>query len=158
MIQTRRARRTALRSGFALIDVVVAGIILGVGMTVLLSTTSRALLAQSDAERRLVATWLADELLSMVIVEGPIIYPQIHDNSGRFEDPFEDYEYDLEIADNGLGVPYSVIATVRWESGRRTRDVRIETLVAVRQGEPEQPRIPLEPIDRESRYYEDEEY
>ncbi len=63
------SRRT--RKGFALVDVIVGGAMLGIGLGAIISVTARSLTQQSDGERRLVASWLADELLNMVLLEGP---------------------------------------------------------------------------------------
>ena len=150
-------RPTRHRSGFALIDVIIGGVLLGIGLAVVITITTRSLHTQTNGEHRLVAAWLADELLNMVLVEGPIEYPQLYDTHGRFDPPFEAFQYDLDIEDNGLGEPFSVTAGIRWESGRGYSRIQVETLIAPRLGDPIQPRAPIEPIDRESRYYDDED-
>lgn len=144
------------RRGIALLDAIVGGVMLGIGLTVVLTVASRSLADQADAEKRITASWLADELLSMVLVEGPAAYPQLYDMSGFFDDPFGEFSYEIDIDDRGIGEPYYITAFVRWEVSRGTHEVRVETLIAQRQGEPIQPREPLEPVDRESRYFEDD--
>jgi hypothetical protein len=138
-------------------DVILAGVMLGVGLAVMLSLASRSLAMQVEGQRQVVAAWLADELLSMVLVEGPVVYPQLYPTHGRFEAPFEGYEYELDIEDIGLREPMRVTATVRWAHGRDTREIGAQTYIAVRQQEdPLEMRAPLEPIDRLGRYYDDE--
>ena len=147
----------APRRGVILMDVILAGVMLGVGLAVMLSLASRTVATQAEGQRQVVAAWLMDELLSMVLVEGPIIYPQLYPTDGRFDPPFEDYEYELDIEDIGLREPLRVTATVRWAHGRGIRQVSAQTYIAERQEEdPLQLRAPLEPIDRLGRYYEDE--
>ena len=85
-IKASRARR-----GFALVDVIIGGVLLAVGLAVIISLNSRSLANQVDGERQLTASWLADELLSMVLVNGPVDYPKMNDTSGRFEPPFEEF-------------------------------------------------------------------
>ncbi len=145
-----------MRRGVILMDVILAGVMLGVGLAVMLSLASRTVVTQADGQRQVVAAWLTDELLSMVLVEGPIVYPQLYPTDGRFDPPFEDYEYELDIEDIGLREPLRVTATVRWARGRDLRQVNAQTYIAQRRGDPLETRAPLEPIDRLGRYYDDE--
>jgi len=141
--------------GIALIDVMIGGILLGIGLSVILSLTGRSLSMQANGEKRLVATWLADELLTMVLVDGPDRFPRQNDSSGQFNEPFADFRYEVDIEFTGRGAPYRVNAMVRW-SDRENDVVRVETLIALRLGDEEQPREPYERVDREERYFPDE--
>ncbi len=147
-----------MRRGFALIDALVGGVLLGIGVAVVLSIASRAVAAQGDGERRLVAAWLADEALNLVLVEGPEAFKQLYDTSGKFDPPFERFLYDIEIDDNGIGLPYTVMVTVRWQHGRHERTLDVETMIAQRQGDEDQPRAPVEPVDRDARWYDEDEF
>jgi Tfp pilus assembly protein PilV len=144
--------RSYQRRGVALLDVIVGGIVLAIGMTVVITLTSRSIAWQADGERRLVASWLADELLSMVVVEGPREYERIYDSNGRFEPPFDQFEFELDITELSVTDPYLVTATISWEQGRSTRSIQVQSFITERAGE-EADRTPLEPIDRISRYY-----
>ena len=53
------------RRGFALMDVIVGGVMLGIGLAVVLTLASRAIASQAQGERQMVAAWLLDELLAM---------------------------------------------------------------------------------------------
>lgn len=149
--QRRRQRR-----GFALVDVIIGGIMLAVGLSVLLTITSRSLAMQTRGEKRIIAAWLADEVLSMVLVEGPDNYALIYDTGGRFQTPFDEYEYEVELEELGRDLPYRVTATIWW-GDRATEQVVVQTDIALRKGDPEQPREPLTPLDRDARYYDDDE-
>lgn len=155
MVSRRHRRHRPVRRGFALMDVIIGGIMLGAALSVIISLSSRALARQTDGEKRMIAAWLADELLNMVLIEGPHEYPRRNDTSGWFRPPFEEFSFDLDIRDRGLAEPFGVAATVRWPTG----EVRVESLMAVRRDEdPELKRGPLEPpFDREGRSF-DEEY
>ena len=146
------------RRGIALIDALAGGMLLAIGIAVLLTIASRAIAAQADGERRLAAAWLADEALNLVLVEGPEAFKQLYDTNGRFDPPFEVFSYDIEIDDNGVGQPYTVTATVRWAHARHVRQLEVQTMIAERQGDEEQPRAPVEPVDREARWYDEDEY
>ena len=144
--------------GVALAEVIVAAIILAIGLTVVISISTRALGMQSDGERRITAAWLADELLNLVLADGPEEFPRINDLAGQFGDPFDEYEYEIMIEDQGLGQPFQVTSIVSWPGPGGLRWVELQTLVAERKGDPYQPREPYEVVDREARYFgEDEE-
>jgi type II secretion system protein I len=150
---TRQARFK--RTGFTLIEVLIAGVILAIGMTTLLTLTSRAINLQRRGEQKIVAAALLDELLGSVLTEGPQDFIQIQSTSGACEPPFEDWEYTVDI-DNAVGSdPYKVLATV---IAPDERSYECATLIAPKLGEtPDPDRIPPEPIDREGRWLEMED-
>lgn len=154
--ETRFPSLARPRRGIALLDVIIGTVMLAIGLAVVISLTSRSLASQSDGERRLVASWLADELLAMVVVEGPEDYPKLYDTSGRFGPPFDGYSYDLNIEYTGVITPFRVTATIEWETGQANQQIQVQTLVAPRREEDEQEilREPPEPLDRETRDYE----
>ena len=152
---TKRRNRVR-RRGVALFDAIIGGLILGISLSVVLTIAGRSLTVQTTGEKRITASWLADELLTMVLVEGPDRYPRVYDTSATFGEPFEEFAYDVSIEDLGRDAPYRVNAVVRW--GHRPQDsVRVETLIALRAGDPEQLREPYEPLDRDQRNFGDDE-
>ena len=151
--------RSRNRRGFALMDVIVGGVMLSIGLGVVLMLASRALSSQAQGERQLVAAWLLDELLAMVLVEGPVEFPHLQPTHGRFDPPFDGFEFDVNLEDLGVGRPFLVTATVRWLRGREERQVQAQTYIAPRFVDPENPveeRAPVEQIDRIGRWYDDE--
>ena len=142
------------RRGIALVDVIIGGVLLSMGLAVVISLSTRALRTQTDSEKLLTASWLADEFLSMVLIEGPVNYPKLYDAHGRCSPPFEEFEYDVLIEDQGVGVPLRVTATVYWEGPAGLRNVQVQTLIADRGTEPNELRAPYEPVDRINRWYE----
>lgn len=149
---SRRRQGSPRKRGFALIDVIIAGVILGIGLTTLFALTSRSLDMQRDGEIQVMAAGMLDDLLSTVLLEGPADYPDLHPIGGRGEFPYEQFEYRVNISDPGEGEPYRIEAVVTHDSGRT---YRCETLIAAKLGEEPDPiRYPEEPIDREARYEE----
>ncbi len=143
------------RRGVALLDVIIGSVMMGVGLAVVISLASRSLALQTDGEKRMVAGWLADELLNMVLVEGPMEYARQYDTTGRFYPPFEDFYYEVDIREAGVGQPFRVIAHVGWYTSPRDGErVSIETFISERLGDPDQPREPAERVDRERIHYE----
>ncbi|MGA0418670.1 MAG: type IV pilus modification PilV family protein [Phycisphaerales bacterium] len=140
--------------GFALVDAIIAGLLLAIGLAAIISLGSRALSLQQRGEREVVAASLLDEILATVLMEGPADYPKLHSMSGVFDEPFAAFEYEVAIDEGAPGVPFRVVATVRHESGD---SYSCETLIAPKLGEePDPPRQPLEPIDREAALLEAE--
>jgi Tfp pilus assembly protein PilV len=140
------------RSGFALVDAIIAGVVLAIGLTMIFMLTSRSLDLQRRGEIEVMAAGMMDNILSMVLLEGPADYPDLHPVSGQGEFPYEQFEYRVNIQDPGEGEPYSVSVEVTHLTGR---SYRCETLIAAKLGEePDPVRYPEEPIDREARYEE----
>ncbi len=148
MTQPGRTNRPT-RRGTMLLEAMVGGTILAVGLAVLISLSSRSLAAQQFGEERIVAASLLDELLNQVLVEGPIDFQQGFDLRGTFEPPFEKYSFVIDLENQGDIEPYFVSATVLWESRGYTRSETIDTYIAVPRGEDtEEIRVPGEPIVR----------
>ncbi len=137
------------RRGVALVEAVLGGVMLAVGLAVLVSIVSQSLSRQRLGEEQIVAAALLDELLNMVVVEGPDNYPRRNDVAGTFEAPFEDYSYVLDIRSQGEYDPYLVVATVRWDSAGVMREASVETMIAIRRADEQfEPREPGETIVR----------
>ena len=153
-IRIRRAR--GRRRAFVLADVLIGGVMLGIGLITIISLTTRSLARQTEGEKRVVASWLADEILSMAVVEGPDRYRMLYDLDGHFAVPHDDFSYRIDIDTPPEGVPYRVGVEIRW-SDRPADVLFIETLIAYRDVAPEEElREPLEMLDREARYDEQE--
>jgi len=147
----RRAGRRVRRSGFALMDAVIAGILLSIGMVAVLSVAGQALSLARRGEVDVRAAAAMDEVLSMVLTEGPRDFPEMHPTSGVFEDgsPYEDFQYSVRIDQGGSGVPAEVEVTLTHDSGR---SYRVVTRMAEKRGEePDPVRTPSSAIDRQSR-------
>ena len=156
------------RPGVALVEVIVAGLILAAGLGSIFSLTGVSMGTQTEGANRIVAAWLADGLLGMVMTEGPAQYARRNADEGVFDSPFSAYEYEIRILDQGERDPFQVTATVRWGPGP-TDLVRVQTLVASRRDplwletyidywdELEEPREPFLEVDREDRWYGSEE-
>lgn len=142
------------RKGLALIDVIIGSTMLAVGLAVVISMSSRSLIRQSNAEKQITASWLADELLTMVLVVGPDEYAKTHPNSGRFDPPFQEFGYEIDIEDASIYLPIKSTATIFWDVSGNEHSIMIETMVARRHGEPID-REPSEFVDREARYWEE---
>jgi len=155
------------RRGVVLLDVILGAILLAMGLTIVISLSTQSLARQVEGEHRITAAWLADEILSMVLVEGPQelagsspgIWMGEGGGNGRFDEPFTDYTYELDINYIDDYQPYLVTVHVRWPSRSGIAELSISTKISQRRGEDEEepPREPLEPLDRDSRYFDEDE-
>jgi len=147
---TSTSRSPAHRRGLVLLDVLIGGIVLSIALVAVLGVSSRALNAQIMGERRMQASMLVDDLLTMVLAVGPERYPSEFPTSGVAEPPFQEFEYEILIEDQGVGRPYLVVVDVFWMVGSREYFESVETRIAPLMGEIEEDeRIPERPVLRQ---------
>lgn len=145
-------RRTRPRRGWALIDVIVGGVILGIGLAAVVSIAERSLAMQQRSEREMVAAQLLDGLLGEVLAVGVVDWDLARPSAGGFDPPYDGWTWELDIDKQGLGDPYRVVALARERNGA---EFRVETLMAPRpEGYEEPVRMPETPIDRQAKYDE----
>lgn len=138
------------RRAFALIEVIVASVILGIAVSSMLGLLARAVSSQSDGERIETAARLADERLNLVLALGAEKYPSVFPLAGPCDAPFDAYRYEVTLQAASGGLPYRVRAEVSWNTAGRARSVTLETLIAPRVGEePDPDRKPEETLSRE---------
>ena len=136
------------RRGVILIEAILGGAMLAVGLTVLISITSQAIAKQRLGEDQIIAAALIDEMLNRVLIDGPIDYPKANEMNGRFQPPFENFDFTLEIDDLGETEPFRVTVTVRWRTTGQLREAAVQTYIAPRRGGTDELREPGEPIYR----------
>lgn len=143
-------RRRPHRRGFALLDVIVAGLIIGVSLAAIIGLTGRAISSQSQGEDLQTAALLADEQLNLVLARGPDNYGSAFSLQGECDPPFSRFIYQLSIVGGNSSTPYRVTATISWSStSGAMRSVSLETLIASREGEdPDPDRQPSEKPSR----------
>jgi len=128
----------ARHRGFALVDVIVGAIIVGVSLAVIIGLTGRALSSQKRGEELATAANLADETLQLVLARGPDDYAKRFELEGACDAPNEDYRFKLAFAGGGgtATVPHRVTATITWggAAGGTPQTLVIETLMATRMG------------------------
>lgn len=150
MVRNTRSRPRT-RRGFALLDVVVAGIIVGISLAAMIGLTGRALSSQKRGEELQTAAMLADEQLSLVLARGPDGYGRSFPTSGDCDAPFGNFGYRMEFTGGSGSNPYLVTVTITWLSGGSgvEQSVVVQTLIAPREGDdPDPDRKPPETPSR----------
>lgn len=153
MVSEQQPIRRGSPRGFALVDVIVATVLLGVSLAVTISLAGRAVSSQRVGEELATAALLADEQLHMVLARGPDDYARRYSVQGTCEAPFEAYRYSLAFSGGtSTGDPYKVAASITWSSSGSPRSLTIDTLIAPRTGgddaDPDPVRTPSSPILR----------
>lgn len=154
-INGRTHGRTGPRS-FALIDIVVATVLLGISVAVTMGLVGRALASQTIGERLSTAAMLADEQLQLVLARGPDDYQRRFSLTGACEQPFADYSYALTLTGgSSVGEPYAVTCTISWGAAggsAATRSISVETRIAPRasvgDADPDPERAPTQGVSR----------
>jgi Tfp pilus assembly protein PilV len=148
MVSLRATPRVRRRRAVALLDALVASIILGLALAAILSMSSQALSSQASGEQIATAAMLADEQLNFVVARGADDYAKRFPVEGACDEPFGQYRYKLEFA-GGDGAAYQVRATVFYTVGAREQSLTIETAIAPRPGDdPDPDRRPAQPVER----------
>jgi hypothetical protein len=132
----------------ALVDAIVAVIILGVSLAVILSLTGQALSSQRRGEELQNAAMLADEQLNLVLTRGPDDYAKTYPMDGDCDEPFEPYHFKLTIEGQGDSAPYKVSCVISWDSAGRPESVHVDTLIAARSLVNQIDRQPTDPVER----------
>ncbi len=157
MVKPRSCSRSAVargagtvRGGWALLDVVVGGVILAVGLAAIIGLIERSLAMQQRAEREMIAATLLDGKLNEVLALGPVDWMMNESPEGNCDEPHDEWQWSVAITKQGVGDPYRVLAVVTDRTGH---EYFVDTLMAPRLTEdPEPARAPETPIDRQERY------
>jgi hypothetical protein len=137
----------------ALVDAIVAVIILGASLSVILSLAGQAIASQRRGDDLATAAMLADEQLSLVLARGPDAYAKSFPVRGECDAPFERFRYTLEFTGGSAVEPFRVRVTIAWDDAARERTAVVETLIAARAGarnaaQTQADRQPEQPVER----------
>ena len=98
---------------FALVDCIVATILLGVSLAIIIGLAGTALSSQATGEHLSTAAMLADEQLQLVLARGADNYKDQYSLDGTCDAPFQDYKFKLAFdGGSGPGVPFAVTCTI----------------------------------------------
>lgn len=136
----QKKKRTKSQSGFTLLEVLLAVVIMGVSLTTILLQFQTALHAGSISQERTNAVIYAKEKLESLKIEDELSESS---QSGTFENGYEWetevslYEYEEEDQEEDISYEdlrhetYKLRAAVKWNSGINKRQVELITLKTV---------------------------
>jgi prepilin-type N-terminal cleavage/methylation domain-containing protein len=114
-------------SGFTLVEVLIAGVILGLAVAVMGTAVSRGYAALAEARDERHAAILLDDLLTKVDMLGPARVASEGPREGKFDGADERFSWSVDIENRPQGHLYDVTATLTWKSGAREKSVSIHT-------------------------------
>ena len=126
-----RGRRDwcVVRRGMTLVEVLVATVLLGVGVSGLMLSATLGLRNQRRCEQRTAATFLAYGKLSEVEVVGPHIWSLSRPLNGTETQDDVTYAWSVQIIEQGVGELYDVQVDVSWTDASRGGSVAVQTLL-----------------------------
>jgi Tfp pilus assembly protein PilV len=141
--------RPASGRGFALVDAIVAAVLLGAALAVTIGLSGQAISSQARGRDLRIAAMLADEQLNLVLARGPDDYASRFPVEGPCDPPLERFRYRLDFVSGSSADAYLVRATISWYSGLTPDSLTVETLIAPRRGDdPDPDRRPEAPPER----------
>jgi Tfp pilus assembly protein PilV len=143
----RTSRRSRWGRGVALLDAIVAAMILGIALSAIIGLSGRALRSQQVGEQLAIAARLADEQLALVLARGPDDYAKRFPVSGTCDAPYTAYTWKLDLSGGSGNEPFDAKVTIAWSDSATPRSVEVSTKIAPRPGEiPD--RKPAQAVDR----------
>lgn len=121
-LSNRRYRRA-----MTLIEALVATVLLGVGVTGLISAASLGLRNQLRSEQRTAALYFAQEKMTDVEMVGPYLYLLERPQKGEELRGDLLFEWTIEIEEQAAGELYSVNVQIEWFGAGRGGSVTVET-------------------------------
>ena len=112
-----RQRRIA-RRGFALIDAILGGLLLAFGLAAVVTLSQRSLVMLQRGEREAQASALLDELLGQVVAEGPVDFSRRRPVAGKFDAPWSEWSFAIDLSSNGEGDAWDVGESARHQRCR----------------------------------------
>jgi len=119
----------AVRCGMTLVEVLVATVLLGVGVSGLMLSATVGLRNQRRCEQRAAATFLAYGKLSEIEVVGPHMWSLGRPSSGTEVQDDVTYHWSVQIAEQGVGELYDVQVEVSWTDVSAGSSVTLQTLL-----------------------------
>ncbi len=134
---------------FVLLDALVATVVMGVALAGIMTLSAAAVRSQTMGEQMQIASMIADERLELLVALGPEGYRAEFPRRDRADEPWSNYEWELDVEPGAAGDPYCATVTVTWTHAGSVRTVSVDTLVAPRLGnEPDPDRRPQESLGR----------
>jgi len=113
--------------GFTLIEILAALLLVGLVLPAVMKGVSIVSILGSDSDHRYEAVNLAETKMAEVLLEES--WRNNSNETGQFEDEYEDYEYAVDVSNWSQGDAKQVDVYVYWQQRNRQREIRLSTLV-----------------------------
>jgi len=127
MTALERVTRRCRRSGFTLVEVLAALVVLGIVLPVAMTGASLAMRAGSAARHQAEAATLGEAKLTELVTTGEW---STSGSDGDFGPDFPQYRWTMETAQRDLDVT-ELLLSVIWQDRGQDRSVKLSTLVYV---------------------------
>jgi len=124
---TSFVRRRHRHTGFTLIEVLVAGMILAISAAVMGTALSHAYASLSEARDERRAAILLDDLLTKIDMVGPARIADQGPRQGNFDGSDARFSWSVDIKSRPQGHLYDITATLSWASGKQNKSVQAHT-------------------------------
>jgi general secretion pathway protein I len=112
------------RSGFTLIEIMIALMVLSVSFVVLIGLRNRDLALAAYSHHMTEATLLARQRITEVSVAG---FPDMGDSEGDFGEAAPGYRWKQQVKQTPFEVVRELVLAVVWNEGSREEEVRFTT-------------------------------
>ncbi|MFB3895033.1 MAG: prepilin-type N-terminal cleavage/methylation domain-containing protein [bacterium] len=116
-----------LQSGFTLLEVIVAMVIVVIGLILISQTFSTGLRAVRVSDKATVARFLAEQKLTELELED---FSTLQSTSGDFGTDYPEFTWQEEVATTNLDNLLQVNLTISWTEDNATRTLLISKLIA----------------------------
>lgn len=115
------------RSGFTLVEVLVAAVLLGIGVTGLIYAATSSMRSGRRAHLNAAARDVACEQMAAVQTMGPAIYTLAGEMKGSEDRGDTSFSWDIAITRLSAGELHDVVVTVEYQNGRDRGETTLET-------------------------------
>lgn len=116
------------KSGFTLVEVIAASVILCGAVMIVGSIATRALIGTRLNRRYETAASLADKQLNMIDYVGIDTVSEVGQMEGDIEESGDTYHWQIETEYQGLDNLYLVMATITWVEANRPYRLSVDTM------------------------------
>jgi general secretion pathway protein I len=121
--------RVSLRSGFTLLEIMIALAIVSIAMVSLLALANRSIGVHDRLQRITTATLLAQQKMAETEVNARSGTLQGAENQGEFSGPYAAYRWQIAYADTPLPAVRMVTVTVLWGDEKRNELVDLTSFI-----------------------------
>lgn len=126
MLESHDKRPELCNTGFTLLEVMIALLIIATSFVVLLNTRNQSVITADYAKRATIATLLASERMSDIEQED---FPDTGEDSSNFGDDYPEYRWKTSVSDTLYENIREVKVEILWREGTSERSIGLVNYV-----------------------------